>query len=89
MSPPVSAIVIPRAEKQILAIPIASPSPTTPNTIPASRLARSFAASTRERRGVKTKVGRIVPKRYSLVTSSTPASAEKTPAMLPAANTLR
>ena len=33
--------------------------------------------TTRERRGVNRNVGRIVPKRYSLVTSRTPASAEK------------
>ena len=49
-----------------------APSPTMPNASPASMLATSFAPITRERRGVKRNVGRIVPKRYSLVTSRTP-----------------
>ena len=43
----------------------------------------------RERTGVNRNVGRIVPKRNSLVTSSTPASAEKIPARLPKLSVVR
>ena len=51
--------------------------------MPASSPAASLAPITRERLGLNRKVGRIVPKRYSLVTSMIPASAENTPARLP------
>ena len=46
--------------------------------VPASAPATTLAARTCERTGLNKNVGRIVPKRYSLVTSNTPASAENT-----------
>ena len=58
-------------------------------TNPASRPAASFAATTRDRCGVKRKVGRIVPKRYSLAITSTPASAAKSAARPPMPSRLR
>jgi hypothetical protein len=56
--------------------------PAAPNTMPASAPATALAARTCERVGLNRIVGRIVPKRYSLVTSNTPAMAANTPARL-------
>ena len=46
-------------------------------------LAATLATMMRVQFGATRKVGRIVPKRYSLVSSRMPASAENTPAKLP------
>ena len=71
-----------------IATPISQVRPiaTAASTSPAAIDATSFAPTTRHRRGVKTNVGRIVPKRYSLVTTSTPASAAKMVAIPPIAS---
>ena len=50
---------------------------------PALKLATTLAPRIRYQLGVTRKVGRIVPKRVSLVTTKMPASAAKMPAMLP------
>ena len=81
--PPVSANGTSRAWSERAPIPNPSATPTRPSATPARRLAAALAASTRERRGAKRKVGLIVRCRYSLVISMTPARAEKRPAMLP------
>ena len=46
-------------------------------------LATYLAVRTTQRRGVKTNVGRIVPNRYSFVTTRIPARTAKTEAKLP------
>ena len=79
----VERVVDATARERGVADPEAEPSPTTPNARPARSPAASFAATTRERLGVNRNVGRIVPKRYSLVTSMIPARAEKMPARPP------
>ena len=66
-----------------------APRRRAPNASPASEPAASFAPTTRERCGVKRKVGRIVPKRYSLAITSTPASAAKRLASWPMPSRLR
>ena len=52
-------------------------------TRPAAKLATTFEPRIRSQLGVTRNVGRIVPKRYSLVTTRIPASDEKMPARLP------
>ena len=74
---------IPRPERMPRPIASVSPWPISAKTIPASRLAAYLAVTTTQRRGVNTNVGRIVPNRYSPVTTRIPASAAKTEAKLP------
>ena len=65
-------------------MPNESPIAARPKRTPISRLASTFAAITRLRCGVTTKVGRIVPCRNSLVIAITPISAANSAAEVPA-----
>ena len=65
-------------------MPIESAIAASPKAAPISRLAITFAAITRLRRGVTTKVERIVPCRNSLVIAITPIRAAKSAPFVPA-----
>ena len=75
---------MPRAESTAYPTPNESPIATIPKRIPMTRLATTFAATTRVRCGVTTKVGRIVPCRISLVIAITPIKAAKRAPLVPA-----